>query len=186
MSKRIIHLLLAVSLGLNVGVISTTLVHRAATPPPGPRPGGGEPRPERPDPARLVEGHVQGMTQHLDLDAGQQEAIRNALEPHAAELASLQAQVAEAGRRLSSAFAASEFDHRGFLRLTAETSTVRARLDSLSAVLLVAEAAVLNPEQRLKFSNVASIVHTQPQQPPRAGGPQQGGGPPRDGGPPPR
>jgi Spy/CpxP family protein refolding chaperone len=169
MSKRIIYLLLAVSLGLNVGVIATTLVHRTAGPATGPRPGPGGiggPRPgQQPDPARIVEEHVRGMTRHLDLDAEQQQAIRAIMEHHTPELIRLQRGANEAGRLLTEAYAAPHFNTEGFLRLTAEASAARARLDSLSGQMLASEAAVLTPQQRLQFSAVAPTIHSQPQRP---------------------
>ncbi len=175
MSKWIIYLLLALSLGLNAGMIATTLVHRTAgphgSPPPGPGGGPGHQPGPPPDPGRVVEDHLRGMTQHLDLDTDQQQAIRRVLETHAAELTTLQVAAEEAGRMLAEAYALPEFDPDGFLRLTAEASTARSRLDSLSAVMLVGEAAVLTPEQRLKFSTIAPTIHSQPQRPPEGGPP---------------
>ncbi len=181
MSKKIITLLLALSLGLNIGVIATTLVQRTAEPPPGqgPGPGGGGRQPAHP--ARLVDNHLKGMTQHLDLDQEQQDAIRSIMTRHMGELSVLRIAAEEAGRNLSEVYGAQAFDPEHFLRLVHQTSAARARLDSLSSVMLVAEAAVLTTEQRIKFSKVATTVHTNPQKPNRDGGP-----PPRDGGPPPR
>lgn len=184
MSRRLIHILLAVSVGLNVGVVAMTILHRTTGtrggPPPGP---GGGARPEHgapPGAEQLVEGHLQGMTRHLDLDPGQQEAIRAVMERHAPQLMALQREVTLAGQRLSEAYAAPVFDTDRFERLTADTGAARARLDSLSAVMLVQEAAVLTPQQRRAFAAVAPSIHTMPQRPPGDGGPQP---PPRNGGP---
>lgn len=171
MSKRIIYLLLAVSLGLNVGVIATTVVHRATMPPPG-----GPPGPDRgarpdmgppPDPDRLVKDHLQGITRHLDLNGEQQNAVRSVLERYSSQMVELQMDVDDVGRRLTEVFAAPVFDPEQFRRLTAEAGVVRSRLDSLSAVMLVAEAAVLTPQQRRKFAVVAPRIHSKPQGPPR-------------------
>ena len=175
MSKIVIYILLAVSLGLNVGVIATTLVHRttspAQAPPPGP--GGGEgPGPgQRPDPGQIVEDHVRGMTRHLDLDLEQQEAIRVVLVQHTSQLVMFRVNADEANRRLVEAFAAPALDPVSFQQLTAEASAARSKVDSLSAVMLVAEAAVLTPEQRRKFAEVAPSIHSTPQRPPRRDGP---------------
>jgi len=181
MPKMLIYLLLAVSLGLNVGVVATTLIHRTARghlgPPPGPlgpvgpvgREGHGPASP--PDPRKLVDNHVRGITRHLDLDPEQQQAIRAVLVRHAPQLVRFQVDVAETGRRLSEAYAAPVFDPEQFRQLTAKASAARAKLDSLSAVMLVAEAAVLTAEQRLKFAEVAPSIHSIPQRPPRKDGP---------------
>ena len=168
MSKRIIYLLLAVSLGLNVGVIAMTVANRAAQPPQGPPPG---PGPGPADPARLVEGHLRGMTQHLDLNDEQQKSIREILERHTSQMTQLRAEADEAGRRLAEAYGAPNFDEERFRQLTTETGAARARMDSLSAEMLVAEASVLNSEQRRKFAAVAPALHSNPPQGPRRNGP---------------
>ncbi len=179
MSKNILYLLLAVSLGLNVGVIATTIVHRTAGPPEGPPPGQGQrggPGPgQRPDPAQLVEEHLQGMTRHLDLSPDQQQSIRAVLEEFGPQQVEFQMEVEQTSRRLTDAFGAPGFDPEGFRRLTTEASTARSRLDSLSAVMLVSEAAVLTQEQRLKFARVAPSIHSNPQRLQ----PQEGRPPPR-------
>jgi Spy/CpxP family protein refolding chaperone len=177
MSKKIIYLLLAVSLGLNIGVIATTLIHQTAGPPEGPRPGpgpgqrGGPGPGQQPDPARLVENHLQGMTRHLDLSSEQQQEIRTVLERFAPQLTKFQTEAADAGGRLAGAYADAVFDPERVLMLTRETSAARARLDSMSAVMLVAEAAVLTPEQRRKYAETAPTIHSNPQRPPGQGGP---------------
>jgi Spy/CpxP family protein refolding chaperone len=118
-----------------------------------------------------VEDHVQGITRHLELDSEQQQAIRTVMERHALQLVRFQEDVDTRGRRLADAYGASTFDAERFRQLTTEASTARSRLDSLSAVMLVAEAAVLTPEQRRKFAEVAPTIHSHPQQPPRQDGP---------------
>ena len=75
------------------------------------------------------------------------------------------------GRRLSEVFGASDFDPVRFSRLTAEASGARSRLDSLSAVMLVAEASVLTPDQRRKFAEVANSIYSRPQGDRREGPP---------------
>ncbi len=169
MSKKIIYLVLAVSLGLNAGIIAMTLIDRMTTEDHGPPPGPGgrvvHDRPGPPDPGKLVEEHLLGMTRHLDLDAEQQEAIRTVMESYAPQLVIFQREVAETGRRLAEAFAAPSFDPVQFQQLTAEASAARSRLDSLSAKMLAAEAAVLTQEQRVKFAEVAASVHINPQRP---------------------
>ncbi|MBK7701783.1 MAG: periplasmic heavy metal sensor [bacterium] len=170
MSKTIVYLLLAASLGLNAGLITTTLIHRPNPAVPGLRhePDGGrdqEPGP-RPGPGQIVDEHVRGMTQHLDLDAQQQQAVRAVLERHAPQLARLQADADDAGRKLSAVYAAAEFDPGRFIQLTAAAGAARARVDSLSAVMLVDEAAVLTTQQRRLFAEVAPTIHSAPQGPP--------------------
>ena len=109
------------------------------------------------------------MTQHLDLDPEQQQAIRAVLERYATQLTALQAEVEETSQRLPEAYADPAIRSRQFQQLTAEASAARVQLDSLSAVMLVAEAAVLTPEQRQKFAEVAPSIHSQPKRPPGQG-----------------
>ena len=174
MSKKIIYLLLAVSIGLNVGVIATTVLHQVGNPPPGPGPRARGRPPARATPrprTRFWTTTCAGMTRHLDLDAGQQEAIRAVLEVQMPRLVEARAAAEAANRRLVEVFGAPDFDPDAFRRLAAEASASRARVDSLSAVMLVAEAALLTPEQRLKFAAVAPTIHSSPQNPPRRDGP---------------
>ncbi len=173
MSKRLIVLLLALSVGLNVGVIATTLIHGwGDSQDQPPLPGDGHPdQGPPPSPEQFVEIHLQGITRHLGLDVTQQQAIREVLEPHAPLLLELQSDVARTGRELAASFAAPEFDPQGFRQLAVAVGTARARMDSLSAVMLVAEGAVLTPEQRLRFSTVEPMISGRPQRGP--------GGPPR-------
>ena len=175
MSTKLIYLLLAVSIGINVGVIATTVVNqttqRPQGPPPGPGGGGGPDQGPPPDPARLVEGHLQGITRHLDLDPDQQAAVRAVMEHHAPRLVRLQKEVAVTSRRLTAAYAAPEFTPDAFRALAVAATTARARLDSLSAELLVAEAAVLTDAQRRKFAEVAPSLHSGPQRRPEGNRP---------------
>ena len=181
MSKKIIYLLLAVSIGLNIGVIGTTLIHRTVGPPPdqGPRPEGGPGQP--PAPGQMVEMQLRRMTQHLDLDAQQQEAIRSIMETHMEQLSVLKVAADKADRDLSEAYGAPVFDTEQFNRLVHLASINRSRRDSLSSAMLVAEAEILTPRQRLKFSKIATTIYTN-QGPPRP----EGRDPRRNGGPPPR
>lgn len=184
MSKRIIYTLFAVSIGLNLGMIGMTVMNRTAPPgppPPGPGPGPGGP----PDPELIVEDHVVNITRHLELDEDQSRAIREIMEEHVLTLIQLREQAEIANEGLSETFAAPVFDPEGFRQRTAEASRARSRVDSLAALLLIDEAEVLTPEQRRRFAEVASRIHSQPAGPRPQGGPPPGGGRPDDR-PPPR
>jgi Spy/CpxP family protein refolding chaperone len=175
MSKNTVYLLLIISIGFNVGMISTTLFHQSPPPHQGPPPGpnrGEDHRPgHQPNARQLVENHLQGMTRHLDLDPEQQATIRAVLEQYAPELVTLQVEADDASRRLVDAFGAPSFDPEAFRLLTAKASSTRSRVDSLSATMLVAEAAVMTTSQRRKFAEVAPTIHSSQKQRPRPGGP---------------
>ena len=107
------------------------------------------------------------MTRHLALDQDQQAAIRQIMEHYAPELAVLQDRARESAGRLADAFARPVFEPEHFKELTEQASSARARVDSLSGVMLVAEAEVLTPSQRRKFAEVAPTIHSNPQRPGR-------------------
>jgi Spy/CpxP family protein refolding chaperone len=185
MTRKIIYLLFAVSIGFNVGLIATPLLQQTAEPDQGPPtgPGGGmRPNPgPPPGPRNLVDNHLEGMTRHLGLNQDQQDAVRAIMERHAPRLRELQMDATKSGRLLTEAYSAPEFDPARFQKLAADANAARARLDSLSAIMLVEEAAVLTPEQRREFAKVAPSIHSNTQ-----GRPGRDGPPPRRDGPPPR
>jgi len=185
MSRKILYLLLAASIGLNAGIIGMTLVHKTKkqgpTPPHGPAGREGRMRAMPSDPSTLVDNHIRGITRHLALDPEQQQTIRSILEQYAPQLIKFQIDAAEAGRGLAEAYAAPDFDPEQIQQLTANASAARVRLDSLSAILLVAEGAVLTPDQRRIYAEVAPSIHSNPPRPHPKQGP-----PPKKGSPPPR
>ncbi len=182
MTRRVIIILLAASLGLNIGLLAASRLHRGheSGPPPGPGgPGGlGD---TLPDPMAMVETHVQGMTRQLDLDEQQQQAIRSVLMAHAQPMAELQQAVAASSLLLTRIYAAPGFDADRFAGQAAATASLRSRLDSLSAQMLAAEARVLTPEQRRIFAEVVGGPASVSPGPPDRGGPPppRGERPPR-------
>ena len=130
------------------------------------------------------------MTRHLGLAPEQQGAIREILQRHAPEQIALQRRADQTRRRMEEAYAAEAFDAELFGRLASEAAAARSSLDSLSAVMLLAETAVLSDEQRLKFAEVALRIHGGQSPPPGQGRPGQDrrprGSRPEGGPPPPR
>ncbi len=171
MSKRVLYTLLAVSIGLNLGMIGTTVAYRTSRPaPPSPGPA------DRAGPEKFVEEHVAGITNHLGLDAEQSGAVREILERRVSELMRMRERAELATRRLSDGFAAPEFDSDLFLQLSRDANRAKADVDSIAALILVEEAAVLTPEQRRRFAEVAPEIHGRPfTPPPREGPPPRGG-----------
>jgi uncharacterized membrane protein len=160
--NRIALLLLAVSLGLNAGLLYVRLAERPAQ---------GTERPDRlpaprraspPAPEVVVQDHLLAMTRHLTLSQEQQRSIRAVLDEHMPMMMELLRRGDEANRRISEAFAAPEFDTERFKILVQEASQARARADSLSAVMLLGEAAVLTAQQRIKYAEIAPTVHANP------------------------
>lgn len=177
--KRALFLLLALSLGLNGGLLYVRLADRPAGRPARPGPPPRQEEQHAPDPERLIRDHVEGITRHLQLNETQQKAIEAILAESMPELTELLRRSEEANRRVSEAFAAPVFDPAEFFRLTREASLSRARTDSLSAVMLVGESEVLTPEQRQRFAEVAPTIYANPgasRQGPRRGPPAGGPG----------
>ncbi|HPF36259.1 MAG TPA: periplasmic heavy metal sensor [Candidatus Krumholzibacteria bacterium] len=158
--RRLVPVLLALSLGLNIGLLVRKPAPKAPPPPaelPAALPAGA------PDPARLVDDHVRGITRHLGLDPAQQAQVRAVLERHAPALAEAQRRAAVTQRRLSDVFAAPEFNAGAFLAAGAAAAAARAEVDSLSSMMLVEEASALTPEQRRRFAAVAPRIHRMPE-----------------------
>jgi Spy/CpxP family protein refolding chaperone len=185
--KRGIFILLALSLGLNAGLLYV----RWASPHAGPRPPHeGRPAPMPPgshEPADMVAAHLAGMTRHLQLDASQQTAVEAILQSRIPLLSTLKERSRQADGRLVEAFAAADFAAEEFSSLVREASLARASMDSLTGEILQLEAAVLTPEQRARFAEVAPGIYSNPQEGPRPGHRPPGGQrPPPAGGPRPR
>ena len=178
MSKMLIRLLLAVSVGINLGVVGMTLMRGTEPHLQGPPPGHGHRPGARPDPAQIVDDHLLRMTRHLDLSPKQQNDVRSILEIHTPQLVELRIQTEQSARLLTKAFSASSFDPEIFHQMTAKMNATRTQLDPLSAMMLVAEATILTPQQREKFAQVASSIFAGQQTPTRPGGRPRGGGPP--------
>ena len=185
--KRGLFILLALSLGLNAGLLYV----RWASPAAGPRPRNMDrPAPLHPgssEPADLVAAHLTGMTRHLQLDDSQQNAVESILRTRIPLLTTLREESRQADGRLAEAFAAAEFVPEEFSGLVRDASLRRARMDSLAGEILLLEATVLTPEQRVRFAEVAPGIYSGPPGGPRRGRrPPPGQEPPPAGGPPPR
>jgi Spy/CpxP family protein refolding chaperone len=128
----------------------------------------------------MVDSHLQGMTAHLGLDEDQQASVRAVLAEALPRIAEQQHQLKAAERRIRDAYAAPRFDGEEFAGLVAQAAAARAAIDSLTAAMLVDEAAILSSDQRQRFAEVAPTVYGG-----RGAGPGRPGGGPRPPGPPP-
>jgi len=159
--------LLALSLGLNVGLLYTTLADAArrrepvplapfvgAPPRPIDGPPGAEPGLEPHCPALcepMMRRRLGGLASRLDLDEGQQETLGGILRQAYPQILALRESVAAARRTLQVAYARPMIEPGAIRRLTQEINLAQARLDSLVAETMLREASVLTADQRARY-----------------------------------
>ncbi|MEZ4649871.1 MAG: periplasmic heavy metal sensor [Candidatus Eisenbacteria bacterium] len=142
---RALIILLTLSVGLNIGLLfRTSQGDRTPLPPD---------RPPVPPPVqfeRLMDHHLEQMTNGLGLNGDQQAAIRTA---HDRLFPSIRESHREVERLRNDAAAAfgGDVDANAFRARVSELSRAQATLDSLLTEVLLAEAAVLDPEQRQQY-----------------------------------
>ena len=143
--KRIWFLVLAVSVGLNAGLLFM------AKSGPGPAPGRHRPPPPGRFDARL-DDHLRRMTQSLGLDETQRasvEAVHRDLLPQISEQ---HRRMEDLRQAIANHYAGPEFDAANFRALAESLSEAQARLDALVTEAMLGEAAVLTPDQRRKYA----------------------------------
>ncbi len=147
--KRAWLLVLAVSLGLNAGLLFMTLGKGR----PGPVPAPGDHRPpsvERPE--TLLREHLLRMTESLGLDETQRAAVENVHRDLLPKIGEQFRLLGELRRSIADHYASSEFDAAQFKDLARSLSETQARLDSLVTEAMLGEAAVLTSDQRAKYA----------------------------------
>ncbi len=184
---RSLFIIMAVSLGLNAGLLYVRYMDR----PTGPFPEGherpGKERGAQPGPEMIVNHQLKAKTEHLGLDNLQQEKIRVILEENLPRMVEFRQRTEEAQAQMSALYGQAPFDEAAFLSMGRLAAQSRTSADSLSAVILSLEAEVLTDQQRKSFAEVAPMHQMGPEGPRgagRPGGPSGPGGPPRDGRPP--
>ena len=157
--KKWMGILLALSVGLNLGLLYGHLGFSdpwiAAPLPPGPE--GHPPLP----PQQMIEQQMRVIDRHLELDDGQEPAVRAILENRLPPMARWRREAAQANRSLAQVYAADPFDAVAFKRLSAEARLARSRADSVSALILFEKAAVLDPRQRRLFAEQGPLAENQ-------------------------
>ncbi len=180
--KRGWFLLVALSLGLNAGLLYVRLAgppawQQMGPPDQGPPPGQNH-RPPNAD--VLIQNHLRGMARHLDLDNDQREAVTEILQEKMPLMVELREQARVASDRISQIFGDANFDEIHFREAVFAANRARASVDSMSAAMLLAEASVLTPEQRIIYARLAPNVHSNPGGPPGGRPGMRPGGRPRD------
>jgi len=170
--KRGWFLLLAISLGLNAGLLYTSLADRAAPlpPVPGPAPGGALPPEMFAPPAGQDSGPDRGpgtpasealrawlahrlerIHGRLALDAQQRERLERVTGEMLPLILAQRAEVHAARSAIRSAYERADLDGPRLHELRRRLSAAQARLDSLVIESLLREAQVLSPEQRRSY-----------------------------------
>lgn len=183
--KRVLFIIMAVSLGLNAGLLYVRYLDRPGMQPP---PGIEKQRQrmgQRPSPEVMIQHQMQAKTRHLKLSEQQQGQIRKILEEHLPTMAAFRNESGLYQDELAALYGAPQFDVQAFREAGRLAAQARSSADSLSALILSLEAEVLTPQQRISFAEVAPMNHSGPGgPPPRMGGPGRDGRPPKEGPPP--
>lgn len=172
MIKKILWVVLGLSLGLNMGLLYGRFAVRSdpMPPPPGGRPGPGSGRFEAEPPVeRIVADQLRVTDRHLQLDDAQEQAVRRILEERMPDLAGLRRETRQANQAMARIFAAEDFDAEAFRRQADRARWVRSRADSLSALILSEEAAVFDAHQRRLFAEQGPLGGQQAPLPPHPG-----------------
>lgn len=163
--RRVGFVLLALSLGLNAGLLYTVIAHRHARGPrdvehlgpppdrPGPRgerrgPRGGGPSP---DALPFAQRRLAHIADWLELDATQREAMRASLDASLPRVLAQRDAVRAARRRAAAQYLKPVVDPDSVRIAVRRLTAAQAALDSLVAEAMSREAKLLTPEQRARY-----------------------------------
>ena len=154
--RKLLFPLLMLSLGLNVGLLYHQFAgERGAEPsaqrPPAPRGEGWRGGGRELDAERFVRHRVAILTEALDLDEEQRARVRETLEDLIPRIAERRRSMMETRRSMQEELAGSPLDAEEFRRRRARLNRAQAEIDSLVAEAMLAEVAVLTPDQRSRY-----------------------------------
>jgi Spy/CpxP family protein refolding chaperone len=160
--KRLWFILLALSLGLNVGLIAVILMartreaafrsgHEQRSGRGEHRRGEGQHLADLP-PQQLTEMHMRRLERHIELTESQREEITAILNEYMPRVVGQREKINEIRTELGLHIAIPELDPGGFRRLVDSLNQEQTRLDSLVMESMLAEAALLTPEQRGQYA----------------------------------
>jgi Spy/CpxP family protein refolding chaperone len=153
-------ILLALSIGLNVGLVYMALAARSNAPPPGPPatfiepPAPGEPDGSGPvtvpcEP--MLRRRMERMARRLGLDDGQRDRLNVILNETLPQILAGRTAVQRARMALQFEYGRVDLDSDRIRILSRELNAAQARLDSLVVETMLRESAVLSPEQRGRY-----------------------------------
>lgn len=162
-----LFVLLALSLGLNAGMLFQRLQH---PPPFGPqRPPLKGKGPETP--TAFLEHHLLRMTEDLQLDEAQQQALTSLLAERIPPILAQQERLRVARRSLGDLYISEELEPDTFRARVRRLSEAQAELDRLVGEVMVEEASLLSYEQRQRYFIVMPWGKGPVGQPPGVGPP---------------
>ncbi len=166
------YFLLALSLGLNAGLLYTTLsardlpawhseLDRAPGPGHPPMEGGGHPAgcpqamsgalPGEPACAPMINDRLKNMESVLALNEAQREGMRKTLDEMLPRILAERDAVRKIRGSVQGEYSKSAIDAEAIRGLIAQLAASQARLDSLTAETILRESALLTREQRLEY-----------------------------------
>jgi len=147
--KRFWLLVLAVSVGLNGGLLYRILSQENARPD---RDHVARPPPPEPDLESVLENHLRRMTASLGLDEQQRAAIETVHEKRLPGILAERRILDDLRREIANHYARPEIDSEEFLSLVRRLGEAQSRLDAHVTEAMLGEAAVLTFEQRKKYA----------------------------------
>ena len=159
--NRLWYLVLALSLGLNAGLLYVEQSRRSEREHRGSRRAHGAERGRPLDSEggkALVERHLERLSAELDLSAEQRTAITGIWEANLPAIREARSRLHELRSQLRDGFAAPAIDSTSFRALARQAAAAQAELDSLTANTMLAEASHLRPEQRRRYSEIMPWV----------------------------
>jgi len=161
--KRLGYLVLALSLGLNAGLLWVHFQHRSGHERHGQRRPAGErgPRPDPRDPEvgkAMVERHLRRLQEELDLSSEQRAAIAAVWEQNLPAIRATRERLRGLRSEMRDGLAAAEIDSVALRALARQAAAAQVELDSLTAGTMLAEAHHLQPEQRRRYAEIMPWV----------------------------
>lgn len=162
--KRFWFLLLALSLGLNAGLLYVQLSgdRPAAEPPRGPRHhGAGHDRFDD-----LAKNHVKRMIEGLDLNEDQAQRLEEVHRDLLPRLASASRESERLRRAVGDQYRSNNMEPERLRETVRRLNQAQAHLDSLVVEAVLAEAAILTPDQRERYARAMPWSRGGPPPPP--------------------
>ncbi len=152
--SRVWFVVLALSIGLNLGLLGGRFL-RDRDRPPMPLGRGPEMRGEAmPDPEAMVRRHVGRMQEQLDLSSEQRDRLESLMAETLPQMTERRRNLADARSALVDAYSGETLDEPAFRDAADRLRAAQGALDSLTTELMLRESEILTPEQRERNSRL--------------------------------